>query len=159
MTSRRKHPERAPHRRRASTKDHTKNNSGYRITGSWDQHPDRPAIKPTQDRKAARRIARNMAEQGAYVVVEEHHGYGRWSTWFEVDGPALLAERRAAEEEQRRRAAEERHRAEQEEADRRAAAEKSERERASLARLMVRPPVARGQCGRREARHVTGAQR
>ncbi|MGW8876361.1 hypothetical protein [Streptomyces mirabilis] len=167
MTSRRKHPERAPHRRRASTKDHTKNNSGYRITGSWDLHPDRPAIKPTQDRKAARRIARNMAEQGAYVVVEEHNGHGRWSTWFEVDGPALLAERRAAEEEQRRRAAEEqrrraaeeRHRAEQEEADRLAAAEKSERERASLARLMVRPPVARGQCGRRDARHVTGAQR
>ncbi|WP_432026855.1 hypothetical protein [Streptomyces sp. 1222.5] len=159
MTSRRKHPERAPHRRRASTKDHTKNNSGYRITGSWDQHPDRPAIKPTQDRKAARRIARNMAEQGAYVVVEEHNGHGRWSTWFEVDGPALLAERRAAEEEQRRRTAEERHRAEQEETARRDAAEKSERERASLARLMVRPPVARGQCGRRDARHVTGAQR
>ncbi|MFE2043212.1 hypothetical protein ACFXAZ_20245 [Streptomyces sp. NPDC059477] len=159
MTSRRKHPERAPHRRRASATDRTKNNSGYRITGSWDRHPDRPAIKPTQDRKAARRIARNMAEQGAYVVVEEHNGYGRWSTWFEVDGPALLAERRAVEEEQRRRAAEERHRAEQEEAARIVAAEKSERERASLARLMVRPPVAREQCGRREARHVTGAQR
>ncbi|MET8098799.1 hypothetical protein ABZV29_20285 [Streptomyces sp. NPDC005236] len=159
MTSRRKHPERAPHRRRASAGDRTKNNSGYRITGSWDQHPDRPAIKPTQDRKAARRIARNMAEQGAYVVVEEHHGYGRWSTWFEVDGPALLAERRVAEEEQRRHAVEERHRAEQGEAARRAAAEESERERAALARLMVRPPVAREQCGRRDARHVTGAQR
>ncbi|MGX1912429.1 hypothetical protein ACWIID_26725 [Streptomyces phaeochromogenes] len=159
MTSRRKHPERAPHRRRASATDRTKNNSGYRITGSWDQHPDRPAIKPTQDRKAARRIARNMAEQGAYVVVEEHHGRGLWSTWFEVDGPALLAERRAAEEEQRRRATGERHRAEQEEAARRAVAGNSERERAALARLMVRPPVAREQCRRRDARHVTGAQR
>ncbi|MEU9140403.1 hypothetical protein AB0D33_31365 [Streptomyces sp. NPDC048404] len=159
MTSRRKHPERAPHRRRASATDRTKNNSGYRITGSWDQHPDRPAIKPTQDRKAARRIAREMAEQGAYVVVERHDGYGLWSTWFEVDGPALLAERRAAEEEQRRRAAEERHRAEQAEAARLAVVEQSERERASLARLMARPPVAREQCGRRDARHVTGAQR
>ncbi|WP_328361467.1 hypothetical protein OG800_26555 [Streptomyces sp. NBC_00445] len=157
MTSRRKHPERAPHRRRASTADRTKNNSGYRITGSWDQHPDRPAIKPTQDRKAARRIARNMAEQGAYVIVEEHHGHGRWSTWFEVNGPALLAERRLAAAEERRRIEEQKRAAA--EAARRAAAERSERERAGLARLMVRPPVAREQCGRRDARHVTGAQR
>ncbi|MBK3576150.1 hypothetical protein JHN63_20465 [Streptomyces sp. MBT65] len=159
MTSRRKHPERAPHRRRASATDRTKNNSGYRITGSWDQHPDRPAIKPTQDRKAARRIARDMAEQGAYVVVEEHHGYGRWSTWFEVDGPALLAERHSAAAEERRRIEEQQRAAAEAEAARRAAAERSEHERASLARLMMRPPVAREQCGRREARHVTGAQR
>ncbi|MFM9576801.1 hypothetical protein ACKI1I_03740 [Streptomyces turgidiscabies] len=159
MTSRRKHPERAPHRRRASASDRTKNNSGYRITGSWDQHPDRPAIKPTQDRKAARRIARNMAEQGAYVVVEEHHGYGRWSTWFEVDGPALLAEHRLAAEEERRHIEEQQRAAAEAKAARRAAADRSERERDGLARLMARPPVAREQCGRRDARHVTGAQR
>ncbi|MFI0736435.1 hypothetical protein ACH4S9_46810 [Streptomyces sp. NPDC021225] len=159
MNRNRKHPQRAPHRRRASATDRTKNISGYRITGSWDQRPDRPAIKPTQDRKAARRIARELAEQGAYVVVERHDGYGLWSTWFEVDGPALLAERRAAEEEQRQRAAEEYRRAQREEAERLAAAEQCARDRDALARLMVRPPVAREQCGRRDARHVTGAQR
>ncbi|MCX4824223.1 cell surface glycoprotein [Streptomyces sp. NBC_01142] len=37
--------------------------------------------------------------------------------------------------------------------------EQSERELDALARMMARPPVAREQCGRREARHVTGAQR
>ncbi|MET9253775.1 hypothetical protein [Streptomyces sp. NPDC003717] len=159
MNRNRKHPERAPHRRRASATDRTKNSTGYRITGSWNTRPNRPAVKPTSDRKAARRIARQMAEQGAYVIVERHDGYGLWSTWFEVDGPALVAERRAAEEEQRRRAIEEQHRAEQAEAARLAAAEQSARERADLARLMVRPPVAREQCGRRDARHVTGGQR
>ncbi|MFF5495740.1 hypothetical protein [Streptomyces aquilus] len=159
MNRNRKHPERAPHRRRASQTERTKNTRGYRITGSWDTRPDRPAVKATQDRKAVRRIAREMADQGAYVIVERHDGYGLWSTWFEVDGPALVAERRAAAEEQRRRAAEERHRAEQAEAARRAAAQQSARDRAALARMMVRPPVAREQCGRRDARHVTGAQR
>ncbi|MFC8199920.1 hypothetical protein ACFUTV_31690 [Streptomyces sp. NPDC057298] len=153
-----KHPDRAPHRRRASATDRTKNSNGYRITGSWNARPNRPAVKPTSDRKAARRIAREMAGQGAYVIVEEHQEFGRWATWFEVDGPALVAERRAAAEEQRRRAAEERQRAEQAVAARRVAVERSG-DRADLARLMVRPPVGREQCGRREARHVTGAQR
>jgi hypothetical protein len=154
-----KHPDRGPHRRRATATDRTKNTSGYRITGSWNARPNRPAVKPTSDRKAARRIAREMADQGAYVIVEEHQGYGQWSTWFEVDGPALVAERhRAAAEERRRR--EQQHRATVEaEVARRAAAERSERDLDALARMMVRPPVAREQCGRREARHVTGAQR
>ncbi|MFF3886577.1 hypothetical protein [Streptomyces sp. NPDC001914] len=159
MNRNQKHPERAAHRRRAKATDRTKNTSGYRITGSWDERPDRPAVKPTTDRKAARRIARHMADQGAYVIVEEHHGYGRWSTWFEVDGPALLAERLAAEVEARARAEEQRRATEQAAAARRAAAEQSERDLDALARMMVRPPVAREQCGRREARHVTGAQR
>ncbi|MBK6015597.1 hypothetical protein [Streptomyces sp. MBT53] len=157
MNRNRKHPDRAPHRRRASAGDRTKNTKSFRITGSWDQRPDRPWVKATPDRKAVRRIAREMAEQGAYVIVEQHAGYGQWSTWFEVDGPALLAGRRRADAEQRHRI-EEQQRATTE-ATRRAAAEHSERERAGLARLMTRPPVAREQCGRREARHVTGAQR
>ncbi|MCY0959628.1 hypothetical protein [Streptomyces sp. H27-H5] len=155
MNPTRKHPDRAPHRRRAKATDRTKNTGGFRITGSWDQRPDRPAVKPTQDRKAARRIAREMADQGAYVIVEEHHGYGRWSTWFEVDGPAQLA----AEAEAHRRAEEQRRAAEQAAARRRAATERAERDLDALARMMVRPPVAREQCGRREARHVTGGQR
>ncbi|MEV2203759.1 hypothetical protein AB0E11_27885 [Streptomyces fradiae] len=40
-----------------------------------------------------------------------------------------------------------------------AAAEARDRAEAALARLMSRPPVARNQCGRRDARHITGAQR
>ncbi|MEW2297341.1 hypothetical protein ABZ719_32345 [Streptomyces sp. NPDC006743] len=159
MNRNKKHPERATHRRRAKATDRTKNTTGFRITGSWDQRPDRPAVKPTSDRKAARRIARDMADQGAYVIVEEHHGYGRWSTWFEVDGPARLAARLAAETEARDRTEAQRRAAEQAAAARRAAAEQSERDLDALARMMVRPPVAREQCGRREARHVTGAQR
>ncbi|APD18789.1 hypothetical protein SEA_RALEIGH_41 [Streptomyces phage Raleigh] len=159
MNRNKKHPERAAHRRRAKATDRTKNTNGYRITGSWDDRPDRPAVKPTSDRKAARRIARSMADQGAYVIVEEHHGYGRWSTWFEVDGPAQLAAALAAEAEARARAEAQRRAAEQAADARRAAAEKSERDLDALARMMVRPPVAREQCGRRDARHVTGAQR
>ncbi|KUN96175.1 hypothetical protein [Streptomyces caeruleatus] len=159
MTSARKHPDRAPHRRRASATDRTKNTKSFRVTGSWDKRPDRPAIKVTSDKHERDRVAREMSEQGAYVIVEKHRGHGLWRTLYELDGPALVAERRAAEQEQRRQAAEERHRAEQAEAARLAAAEQSERDRADLARLMVRPPVAREQCGRRDARHVTGAQR
>ncbi|EFL21874.1 hypothetical protein SSOG_01586 [Streptomyces himastatinicus ATCC 53653] len=159
MNRNRKHPERAPHRRRASATDRTKNTKSFRVTGSWDKRPDRPAIKVTSNKHARDRAAREMAEQGAYVIVEKHRGYGEWRTLYELDGPALLAERRAAEQEQRRRAADERRAVEQEEAERLAAAEQSARDRDALARLMVRPPVAREQCGRRDARHVTGAQR
>lgn len=154
-----KHPDRAPHRRRASAGDRTKNSKSFRITGSWDRRPDRPWVKATQDRKAVRRIARGMAEQGAYVIVERHDGHGQWSTWFEVDGPALVAGRRRAAAEERRSTEEQQRAAAGAETARRTAAERSERERAGLARLMTRPPVARDQCGRREARHVTGAQR
>lgn len=85
-----KHPDRAPHRRKANPGDRTKNSRGYRVTGSWDEKPDRPAVKPTQDRKARDRIAREMASQGAYVIVEEHVAYGLWRTLYEVDGPAQL---------------------------------------------------------------------
>ncbi|MFE4059486.1 hypothetical protein ACFXP3_24890 [Streptomyces sp. NPDC059096] len=148
MNRNKKHPERAPHRRRTTATDRTRSTNGFRVTGSWDRRPDRPVVKPTSDRKAVRGIARGMAERGAYVIVERRNGYGQWSTWFEVNGPALVARRRAAQNEQRRRAAEERRTAEQ-----------GDRDRADLARLMVRPPVARGHYGRREARHVTGAQR
>ncbi|MEV6074375.1 hypothetical protein AB0L80_04550 [Streptomyces sp. NPDC052069] len=159
MNRNKKNPDRAPHRRRAKATDRTKNTNGFRITGSWDDRPDRPAVKPTSDRKAARRIARDMADQGAYVVVEVHRGYGQWATWFEVNGPARLAGRLAAAAEQRARVEAQRRAAEQADAARRTAAEQSERDLDTLARMMVRPPVAREQCGRRDARHVTGAQR
>ncbi|MET9555114.1 hypothetical protein [Streptomyces sp. NPDC006645] len=159
MNRNKKHPERQPHRRRATATDRTRNTRGYLITGSWNHRADRPAVKPTSDRNAARRIARSMADKGAYVVVEQRIANGRWLTWFEVDGPALVAERRRVADEERRRHEEQQRTAVEAEAARRAAAVRTERDRADLARMMVRPPVARDQCGRREARHVTGAQR
>ncbi|MEV5673486.1 hypothetical protein AB0L28_32535 [Streptomyces sp. NPDC052503] len=90
MNRNRKHPERSPHRRAARQNDRTKNANGYRVTGTWEDRPDRPTVKPTQDRKARDRIAREMAADGAYVVVEEHAGYGQWRPLYEIDGPARL---------------------------------------------------------------------
>lgn len=98
MTRTRKHPDRPPHRRKATATDRTKNSRAFQITGSWDAHPDRPTVIVTQDRRAAKRLARDMAARGGYVIVEEHIEHGRWRTLYELDGPALLAERRAAEQ-------------------------------------------------------------
>ncbi|TBO59026.1 hypothetical protein EYS09_14380 [Streptomyces kasugaensis] len=159
MNRNKRNPDRAPHRRRATAGNSTKNIRGYRITGSWDQRPERPAVKPTQDRKAMRRIARDMAERGAYVIVEQHCGYGRWETLYQVNGPALLAEQRVTEQAQRVAAEQAARAAAEAERARLAVEQRAERQLAALARLMVRPPVARGAYGRREARHVTGAQR
>jgi hypothetical protein len=148
-----KRPDRAPHKRRHHTSDHTQNTTGYRITGSWNKRPDRPAIRSTQDRHQARRIAREMAEQGAYVVVEQHAGYGQWRTLYEVDGPALAA----AVADELRRAEAERRAAVEAEQRRQAAAAKTDRDRAALARLMVQPPVPRDATGRVTVRHTAGA--
>ncbi|MCA1218859.1 hypothetical protein [Streptomyces sp. 8L] len=147
------------HRRKANSADHTKNVNSYRVEASWNDRPSRPAVFRSPDRKKARRVARQWADDGAYVIVQEHTGWDTWRTLDEIDGPALLAEaRRAAAE--ARHGAEEQQRASAEAARAQvAAAEQSERDRATLARMMVRPPVARDQCGRREARHITGAQR
>lgn len=90
-----KHPGKGTYRRRGTPSERTRNTRGFRITGSWDDRPDRPAITTTSDRKALRRIARDMAEKGAYVIVEEHTGYGEHRTLYELDGPALVAERAA----------------------------------------------------------------
>jgi hypothetical protein len=148
-----KRPDRAPHKRKHHTSDHTQNTTGYRITGSWNKRPDRPAIRSTQDRHQARRIAREMAEQGAYVVVEQHAGYGQWRTLYEVDGPALAA----AVADELRRAEAERRAAVEAEQRRQAAAAKTDRDRAALARLMVQPPVPRDATGRVTVRHTAGA--
>jgi hypothetical protein len=159
MNRNKKNPDRPSYRRRATAGDRTKNATAFRITASWDHRPGRPAVRATQDRKAVRRIAREMAAKGAYMIVEEHTGHGQWTTWFELDGPAMAAERRRAAAEERHRVEEQQRARIEAEAARRAGAEQSERDRAALARMMVRPPVAREACGRREARHVTGAQR
>ncbi|MFJ3867883.1 hypothetical protein [Streptomyces nigra] len=158
-----KHPDRPSHRRKPSGSTDHRNGNAYRITASWNRRPDRPFVKVTPDRKAARRIAREMAEQGAYVIAERHQGSGQWETWFELDGPALAREQRAAEaerrrvEEEQRRQAEAARRAAVDEAQRRqAAARRQAAERASLERLMSRPPVMRDSTGRVTARHTSG---
>lgn len=157
-----KHPGRA-YKRGPSTGDKTRNSRAYRVTASWDQRPDRPAIRYSSDRHAALRIAREYAEQGAYVIVEQHRGHGDWRTVREFDGPALLAEQQATERAEAERAARERRFdaefAAQADQNARAHAVDAARALDCAARLMVRPPVARDTAGRATARHITGAQR
>ncbi|MEU2120031.1 hypothetical protein ABZ567_31340 [Streptomyces sp. NPDC016459] len=177
----------ARHRRRNTT-DRTRNMRRFAITGSWDDNPDRPARWATRDPKEAKRVARNMASHGGYVIVEELLPTGVWQTWFETDGPALVAEQRAAEATLAagwpaaptgyRPDADDRHRtwlveqglAEHRRAQARAQAETLAAEQAARRRriaaevsrtsrqLMTAPPEARPDY-RRAARHMTGAQR
>lgn len=163
-----KHPGRT-YRRKPNSGDRTRNSVGYRVTASWPARPDRPAIRQTTDKAKARSIAEAYAEQGAYVILEKHAGYGEWRTLAELDGPALdTAERRAAREQREQMLAA------QALADRearldaeyaaqcarndaaRAAAE--DRALVDVARLMVRPPVMRGATGRAAARHTAGSR-
>ncbi|MGA5354022.1 hypothetical protein ACPCJU_16855 [Streptomyces thermodiastaticus] len=183
-----KHPDRPGYRRRAVAGDHTPNTRGYRVTASWDARPDRPAIRNTPDKAAARRMAREYAEHGAYVILEEHRGRNKWRTLAELDGPAILAEQRAEQAlaaeghpptpSNYRPGEPDRHRTwldwmrARAEAERRAA-EQAERERVEAERrrqrlaaearqtareLMTPPSIVRPEAQRR-ARHVTGAQR
>ncbi|MGD6762070.1 hypothetical protein ACOKM5_24355 [Streptomyces sp. BH097] len=182
-----KHPDRA-YRRRAVPGDHTPNSRGFRVTASWDKRPDRPAIRTTPDKAKARRIAREYADQGAYVILEEHRGRNEWRTVREYDGPAQLAEQRerALEDEAEQQlaaaghpptppnyqpGAPDRHRTwaawmdAKAEADRRARAEAEQRRRrlaaeatAHARELMTPPAIVRPE-QRRPARHVTGGQR
>ncbi|CAM3741153.1 MULTISPECIES: hypothetical protein [Streptomyces] len=156
-----KHPDR-PYRRRAVPGDHTPNTRGYRVTASWDARPDRPAIRSTPDKAKARRMAREYAEQGAYVILEEHKGRDQWRTLREYDGPAMAAERREAELAERRRAAEQAAaeraaRLEQQAADRRR--RRLAAEATTHARELMSPPAIVRPEHRQRARHVTGAQR
>ncbi|MBP0456228.1 hypothetical protein [Streptomyces montanisoli] len=180
MNHHRKHPDR-PFRRRAIPGDHTPNSSGYRVTASWDARPDRPAIRSTPDRKKAARLAREYADQGAYVLFEQHRGHNRWRTLAELDGRALLAERRAEQQlaaEQHpatpaayRPGEPDRHRTwldwmrAKAEADQRARADADRRRRrlaaeaTTHARALMTPPDTVRPDAQRRARHVTGAQR
>ncbi|MFF5790224.1 hypothetical protein ACFY8P_35290 [Streptomyces sp. NPDC012693] len=168
--------------------DRTRNIRRFAITGSWDNNPDRPARWTTRDPKKAKRIARSMASHGAYVIVEELLNTGVWETSFELDGPALVAEQRAADTALTagwpaapagyRTGADDRHRtwlveqglAEDRRAQARARAEQLAAEQTARRRriaaevsrtsrqLMTAPPEARPDY-RRAARHLTGAQR
>jgi hypothetical protein len=152
-----KHPDR-PYRRRAVPGDHTPNRRGYRVTASWDAHPDRPAIRITPDRKKARRLAREYAEQGAYVILEEHRGHNVWRTVRELDGPAIVAAARAAAAAERRAA----DRAEAARAEQLLAVRRRHRlaaEAAAYARELMSPPAIVRPEHRQRARHITGAQR
>lgn len=152
-----KHPDR-PHKRKPSRRnDHTQNKKTYRVTASWDRHPDRPAIRTTQDKQARDRMAREFAEQGAYVIVEQYRGAGEWRTVAEIDGASVARERRRVEQEQRRQAEADRRAAVDARRAEQAAARRTAAERASLERLMTRPPVMRDATGRVTARHTAGA--
>ncbi|MEW2573626.1 hypothetical protein [Streptomyces sp. NPDC047070] len=83
-------------RRAGLGRDRTMNTTAYRVTGTWPAG-GRPAVKPTQDKRARDRIARQMAAAGAHVVVEEHLGHGVWGELYEIDGPAEAAARRQAQ--------------------------------------------------------------
>lgn len=152
-----KHPDR-PYRRRAVPGDHTPNSRGYRVTASWDARPDRPAIRTTPDKAKARRIAREYAEQGAYVILEEHRGRNEWRTVRELDGPAIVAAARAAAEAERRAAEQ----AEAERVEQLLATRRRYRlaaEAATHARALMSPPAIVRPEHRQRARHITGAQR
>lgn len=177
----------ARHRRR-NTSDRTRNRRQFVVIGSWNHNPDRPARVPTRDPKEARHVARDMATQGAYVIVEEFTNQHRWETAYEIDGPALIAEQGATEAALAsgwpiapagyRPDADDRHRtwfaeqlvAENRRAEARARAEALAAQQAArrkriateLARtsrqLMTAPPEARPDY-RRAARHTAGATR
>src|SRR5690606_31401038 len=86
------------HKRKARTVKQFAAPDRYRIEASWNDRPDKPAATTTSDRKKARALARKWADSGAYVIVQENTGWHVWRTVDEVDGPALLAERHAADE-------------------------------------------------------------
>ncbi|MFE0877289.1 hypothetical protein ACFW4X_20940 [Streptomyces smyrnaeus] len=161
MNRRTKHPDKAPHRRRATVTDRTRNAKLFRVEASWDTRPDRPAIRTTTDRAAARRLAAQFAERGAYVIVQAARGF-EWRTLDEIDGPALLAERQAAE--QAAAEAAERARQEAEQHAQQAAAEQRRQHRLAAeasthARALMQPPAIVRPEHRQRARHITGAQR
>ncbi|MGW0134855.1 hypothetical protein [Streptomyces sp. NPDC003299] len=179
---------RPQYRRKPSTGDHTRNTTAYRVEASWDHRPDQPVIIRTPDRKRAKAKARELAEKGAWVILQVHEGWDVWRTLDEIDGPALVAER-AAEQQlaaaghppapaNYRPDADDRQRTWQAwmdaraEADRRAA-EQAAREQAEAdarrrrlaaearrdARTLMTPPAIVRPEHRRQARHITGAQR
>lgn len=176
------------HRRKARNGGGTYNATRYRIEASWDDRPDRPAATTTQDKRKARHLAREWAEQGAYVIVQENAGWLVWRTLYEVDGPAMLAEQEAAHAlaaaghppvppgyqpdadnrtrtwlaRMQARAEVEQHLAAQAAADRAATEERRRRladEAHRNARALMTPPAIVRPEHRQRARHITGAQR
>ncbi|MGW3711371.1 hypothetical protein ACWDN6_14640 [Streptomyces albogriseolus] len=179
---------RAPHKRRARPISTMATPDRYRIEASWDARPDRPAVTTTPDRKKARARARKWADSGAYVIVQENTGWHVWRTVDEINGPALLAERHAAEEtaaagyppvppghrpdaddrartwlaRMEARAEVEQHHAAQAARDRADAEERRRRladEATRTARTLMAPPAIVRPEHRQRARHITGAQR
>ncbi|MFE5851989.1 hypothetical protein ACFQ61_02015 [Streptomyces sp. NPDC056500] len=143
------------YKRSARPADTTHNVRSWRITASWNDRPNHPIQRRTRDRHERKRLARQFAEQGAYVIVEQHVSYGVWRTIAEIDGPAQLRAQAAAEA----KAAGEAQRRAQEAEVRLNAAGRAAGRRDRLARLMAQPPIPRDQAGTRTARHITGTQR
>ncbi|MEV0444782.1 hypothetical protein AB0I84_04725 [Streptomyces spectabilis] len=139
------------HRRKAAPIDRTKNINAFRVEASWDNRPDDPAVIRTPDRKRARKAFRDLVDKGAYVIFQEHEGWDRWRTVREVDGAALLAERKAMACRERTVP----------DTSRTLTAHEDEQDRGrdALARLMATPPIPRAAMGRLAARHTTGGRR
>ncbi|MBZ6258155.1 hypothetical protein KVH22_21805 [Streptomyces olivaceus] len=152
---------RAFHRKNRGA-DTTRNEKSFRVTATWPDRPDRPAIRITSDRAKMRRIANEFADQGAYVIVQRARGF-QWRAVDALDGPARLA---AAEAEHRQQLATEAAAARTARLDAEIAAQAAHRdhhraldeaaEHEHLARLMTRPPVMRNATGRPTARHTAG---
>ncbi|WP_405018154.1 hypothetical protein OHV05_15305 [Kitasatospora sp. NBC_00070] len=127
--------------RRHRTRNTTQNQACYRVTGTWPTSP-RPATFAHADRRRCDRVARQFADAGALVKVEEHLGHGAWRLAYRLDGPALTAERLQAEQE--RLAALRQAETERRESLREQWAEHCrERELCAVEAVMVQPPIPR----------------
>lgn len=172
------------HKRKARTVKQFAAPDRYRIEASWNDRPDKPAATTTSDRKKARALARKWADSGAYVIVQENTGWHVWRTVDEVDGPALLAERHAADEtaaagyppvppgyrpdadDRNRTWLDDMHQRAAAAAEQRAAEDAEQQRRRRLAaeatrtaRTLMNPPAIVRPEHRQRARHITGAQR
>jgi hypothetical protein len=156
--NRSKHPDRPPHRRKPTNGDTTRNRTAYRIEASWNDQPDRTVVKVTPDKKAARRLAQQRVDQGAYVILQQRDGF-HWRTIAEYNGPALAAERREEAAWHARQAAQERAAARQAAQDAEAREKRAQRREAvldHLAHVMATPPTPRDAT---RARHTAGGPR
>lgn len=143
--------------RRQHKPQSTKSTRSFRVTATWAERTGKPLVYETQDRARARGVARGHADLGAFVVVDEHVSFGTYRRLYEIDGPAIVAEReakqRAAELAEDARIRAELHRR----AEARRAAVTAQRDRAQAAALMVQPPVPRNPA-QRGARHTAGGR-
>ncbi|WP_053913678.1 hypothetical protein [Streptomyces sp. TP-A0875] len=80
------------HHRKAAPRDRTRNVTSWRVEASWDHRPNNPVVIRTSDRQRARRAYRDLLAKGAYVILQKHTGWDRWTTVDEQNGAAMLAE-------------------------------------------------------------------
>lgn len=152
------------HQRRNRGQAAIKSTREYRVTATWPEGTGQPLVYGTRDKAKARKVGRTHAEAGAYVTIEEHVEFGTYRLVQTVDGPAMAAEREAADRaaaDAARAAEEAAHGRVRAELARRAAQRRAEvhaaRDRAQAAALMRQPdhvlPAAQ-----QRARHTAGGR-